>query len=92
MLAGRTDRGNGIADLLEDTIGFMDPLKYEDLLSETLLCYLPSELAIHARAFELIDTCCLCPEFQPRTSDSTSSNTSFQTAESTPRTSEKLGA
>ena len=31
MLAGRTDRGNGIADLLEDTIDFMDPLKYEVL-------------------------------------------------------------
>ena len=90
VLAGRTDRGNGIADLLEDTIGFMDPLQYAVLWSETLLCYLPAELAIHARALELIDTCCLCPEFQPRTSDSASSNTSLQTAESTPRASEEL--
>jgi hypothetical protein len=52
MLAGRTDLGNGNADLLEDTIDFMDPLKYEDLWSETLPCYFPSELAIRARVLD----------------------------------------
>ena len=51
-LTGRTDRGDDIADLLEDAIDFMAPLKYEDLWSETLLRYLPSELAIQARVLD----------------------------------------
>ena len=37
MLTGWTDRGNDIADLLEDAIDFMDPLKYGDLWSKTPL-------------------------------------------------------
>ena len=36
-LTGRTDRGDDIADLLEDAIDFMDPLKYGDLWSKTPL-------------------------------------------------------
>jgi FKBP-type peptidyl-prolyl cis-trans isomerase len=51
-LTGRTDRGDDIADLLEDAIDFMAPLKYEDLWSETLLRHLPSELATQARVLD----------------------------------------
>ena len=51
-LTGRTDRGNYIADLLEDAIDFMEPLMYVSLWSETPLCHLPSELAIHALALD----------------------------------------
>ena len=51
-LTGRTGWGDDIADLLEDAIDFMAPLKYEDLWSETLLRHLPSELATQARVLD----------------------------------------
>jgi len=52
MLKDRTGGGNGIADLLDEAIGLMDPREYHAVWSPTPLWYLPSELVNHARALD----------------------------------------